>query len=65
MAITYGDRLTRFGTEYLETLFSSFWVTFTMLDPGEEKTAEQELTENLLSFIASFAGTLYGMHSHK
>lgn len=65
MAITYGDRLTRFGTEYLETLFSSFEVTFTMLDPGEEKTAEQELTENLLSIIASFAGTLYGMHSHK
>ena len=65
VAITYGDRLTRFGTEYLETLFSSLGVTFTMLDPGEEKTAEQELTEDLLSIIASFAGKLYGIRSHK
>ncbi len=65
VAVTSGDRLTRFGTEYLETLFSSFGVTFTILDPGEEKTAEQELVEDLFSIIASFAGKLYGMRSHK
>jgi len=65
VAIPSGDRLTRFGTEYLETLFTSFGVTFTILDPGEEKTAEQELTEDLFSIMASFAGKLYGMRSHK
>ena len=65
VAITYPDRLTRFGTEYLETLFTSFGVTFTVLDPTEEKTPEQELTEDLLSIIASFAGKLYGMRSPK
>jgi len=65
VVITDSDRLTRFGTEYLETLFSSFGVTFTILDPDEEKTPEQELTEDLLSIIASFAGKLYGMRSHK
>jgi putative resolvase len=65
VAITYPDRLTRFGTEYLETLFTSFGVTFSVLDPTEEKTAEQELTEDLLSIIASFAEKLYGMRSHK
>jgi putative resolvase len=65
VAITYSDRLTRFGTEYLETLFSSFGVTFTILDPGEEKTPEQELTEDLLSITTAFAGKLYGMRSHK
>ncbi len=65
VAITYPDRLTRFGTEYLETLFISFGVTFTILDPTEEKMPEQELTEDLLSIIASFAGKLYGMRSHK
>ena len=63
--ITYGDRLTRFGMEYVETLFSSFGVALTILDPGEEKTPEQELTEDLLSMIASFAGKLYGMRSQK
>ena len=65
VAITYPDRLTRFGTEYLETLFTSFGVTFTVLDPTGEKTPEQELTEDLLSIIASFAGKLYGMRSHQ
>jgi len=65
VAITSPDRLTRFGTEYLETLFTSFGVTFTVLDPTEEKTAAQELTEDLFSIIASFAGKLYGMRSHK
>lgn len=65
VAITYPDRLTRFGTEYVETLFTSFGVTFTVLDPTEEKTPEQELTEDLLSIMTSFAGKLYGMRSQK
>jgi putative resolvase len=65
VAITYGDRLTRFGMEYLEALFSSFGVALTILDPGEEKTPAQELTEDLLSLIASFAGKLYGKRSQK
>jgi putative resolvase len=42
VAITYEDRLTRFGQEYLETLFACFDVTLTVLEPGEEKTPEQE-----------------------
>ena len=65
VVITSGDRLTRFGTEYLEALFSSFGVALTILDPDEEKTPEQELVEDLLSIIASFAGKLYGMRSQK
>jgi excisionase family DNA binding protein len=65
VVITYEDRLTRFGQEYLETLFTCFGVTLTVLEPGEEKTPEQELTDDLLAFIASFSGRLYGMRSHK
>lgn len=65
VAITYQDRLTRFGQEYLETLFACFAVTLTVLEPGEEKTPEQELTDDLLALIASFSGRLYGMRSHK
>jgi putative resolvase len=63
--ITSGNRLTRFGTEYLETLFSSFGVALTVLAPEEDKTPEQEVTEDLLSIIASFAGELYGMRLQK
>lgn len=65
VVITYEDRLTRFGQEYLETLFACFGVTLTVLEPGTEKTPEQELTDDLLALIASFSGRLYGMRSHK
>ncbi len=65
IVVTYPDRLTRFGQEYLQALFDSFGVTLTVLDPGEDKTAEQELTDDLLALLASFSGRLYGMRSHK
>jgi predicted site-specific integrase-resolvase len=65
VAITYEDRLTRFGQEFLETLFSCFGVRLTVLEPGEEQTPEQELTDDLLALIASFSGRLYGMRSDK
>ena len=65
VAITYEDRLTRFGQDYLQTLFACFGVTLTVLDPGAERTPEQELTADLLSLIASFSGRLYGRRSHK
>src|SRR5437588_2446239 len=65
IVVTYPDRLTRFGQEYLQALFDSFGVTLTVLDPKEDQTAEQELTDDLLALIASFSGRLYGMRSHK
>ena len=65
VAITYEDRLTRFGQDYLQTLFACFGVTLRVLDPGAERTPEQELTADLLSLIASFSGRLYGRRSHK
>ncbi len=65
VVITYEDRLTRFGQEYLETLFACFGVTLTVLDPGEDKTPEQELRDDLLALIASISSRLYGMRSPK
>jgi putative resolvase len=40
-------------------------VTLTVLEPGAEKTPEQELTHDLLALIASFSGRMSGMRSHK
>jgi predicted site-specific integrase-resolvase len=65
IVITSADRLTRFGQEYLDVLFASFGVTLTILEPGAEKTPEQELTDDLLALIASISGQLYGMRSHR
>src|SRR5258706_3093457 len=65
VVVTCSDRLTRFGLSYLQTLFAGYGVTLTILHPGEEQTPDQELTEDLLAIIASFAGRLYGRRSHK
>jgi len=36
-----------------------------VLSPDEDKTPEQELTEDLLAILTSFAGRLYGLRSRK
>jgi excisionase family DNA binding protein len=63
--VTYPDRLTRFGHEYLAAFFASCGVTLTVLDAGENTTAEQELADDLVAVVASFSGRLYGMRSHQ
>ena len=65
VAVTFSDRLTRFGLSYLRALFSGYAVTLTMLAPDEDKTPEEELTQDLLAIIASLAGRLYGLRSRK
>jgi putative resolvase len=65
VVVTCSDRLTRFGLSYLRALFSGYAVTLTMLSPDEDKTPEEELTQDLLAIIASFAGRLYGVRSRK
>src|SRR5215510_9359611 len=51
VVVTCSDRLTRFGLSYLQALFSGYGVSLTMLHPDEDKTAEQELTDDLLALI--------------
>ncbi|MBB5254071.1 IS607 family transposase [Sulfurisphaera ohwakuensis] len=63
--ITYKDRLTRFGFEYLEEFFSTMGVKIEIVFGEEPKDATQELVEDLISIITSFAGKIYGMRSHK
>jgi excisionase family DNA binding protein len=65
VVVTFSDRLTRFGLSYLQRYFSGYGVTLTVLHPDDEKTPEQELTDDLLAIIASFAGRLYGLRSRK
>ncbi len=65
VVVTCSDRLTRFGLSYLQALFSGYGVTLTMLHPDEEKTPEEEVTQDLLAILASFAGRLYGLRSRK
>ena len=65
VVVTFSDRLTRFGLTYVQTLFSGYGVSLTVLSPDEDKTPEEELTQDLLVIITSFAGKLYGLRSHQ
>ncbi len=65
VVITYRDRLTRFGFEYLEYFFSQYGVKIEVVYGEEPKDAYQELVEDLITIVTSFAGKLYGMRSHK
>jgi len=65
VVITYKDRLTRFGFEYLEYFFRQYGVKIEVVYGEEPKDAYQELVEDLLAIVTSFAGKLYGMRSHK
>jgi predicted site-specific integrase-resolvase len=65
IVVTYRDRLTRFGFEYLEHFFKQFGVRIEVMFDEEPKNAYQELVEDLIEIITSFAGKLYGMRSHK
>ena len=64
--VTYRDRLTRFGFEYLETAFAAHDTQIIVVkNADDEKSVEQELVEDLMSLMASFSGKLYGLRSHK
>ena len=65
VVITYKDRLTRFGFEYLEYFFRQHGVRIEVVYGEEPKDAYQELVEDLIAIVTSFAGKLYGLRSHK
>ena len=62
--VTYCDRLTRFGFNYLESMFNAKGVEIIVVkQQTEEMSVEQELMNDMMSLIASFSGKLYGMRS--
>jgi excisionase family DNA binding protein len=65
IVMTYRDRLTRFGFEYLEYLFRQYGVRVEAVLGEEPKEAHQELLEDLVEVVNSFAGRLYGLRSRR
>ena len=63
--VTYEDRLTRFGFSYLERYFDCYGVTVTVIEDETDKSAQEELVNDLIKLVASFSGKLYGMRSSK
>jgi len=65
VVVTYRDRLTRFGFEYLEYFFKQYVVRTEVAFGEEPEDAHQELVKDLIEVVTSFAGKLYGMRSHR
>ncbi|ESQ24726.1 MAG: DNA binding domain, excisionase family [uncultured Acidilobus sp. JCHS] len=65
VVVAYRDRLTRFGLEYLEYFFRQYGVRVEAVLGEEPKDARQELVEDLIEIVNSFAGKLYGLRSRR
>jgi len=65
VVVGFKDRLTRFSFRYLEHFFASHGVRIEVVNGEERKDAHQELVEDLIALVSSFAGKLYGIRSRK
>ena len=63
--ISYKDRLTRFGFEYLEDFFASYGVEIICLEQKEEISEQQEMIDDMIALVTSFSGKIHGKRSWK
>lgn len=60
--VTHEDRLARFGVGWLKRLFAVYGVTVEVLHP-KKLGGRDELLEDFVSLVITFAGRLYGVRS--
>ncbi|MFD7606174.1 IS607 family transposase [Streptomyces mirabilis] len=60
--VTHEDRLARFGVGWLKQLFAVYGVTLEVLHP-KKSGRRDELLDDFVSLVTTFAGRLYGMRS--
>jgi excisionase family DNA binding protein len=65
VVVAHEDRLTRFGFEYLKTLFNALGVELFVAFEEEPKDYRQELVEDFVEIVTSFAARIYGKRSRK
>ncbi|BAB66124.1 IS607-like element ISSto12 family transposase [Sulfurisphaera tokodaii] len=65
VVVAYKDRLTRFGFDYLVELFKAYGVGVVVAFQEEPKDYMQELVEDFVEIVRSFASRIYGHRSHK
>jgi len=65
VVIAYKDRLTRFGFEYLKMLFNVLGVDVYVAFQEEPRDYLQELVEDFVEIVTSFASRIYGKRSSK
>ena len=58
--VEYRDRLARFGFEYLNLFVTAFGGRVETLETADDKTANEELVEDLMAIVTSFSARIYG-----
>ena len=62
--VATNDRLARFNFEFFEWLFSQFGCELFCVNRKEEKSEEQELSEDIMSIITVFAAKYHGKRKY-
>ena len=65
IVVTFKDRLTRFGLEFIVQYCALFNVAIIALKNSLGKSVQQELVDDMMSLIACFSGKLYGLRSQQ
>ncbi len=64
VVVEFRDRLTRFGFDYLKRYFESHGIKMEVVEETEKGYME-ELVEDFVGIVISFAGRIYGKRSQK
>jgi predicted site-specific integrase-resolvase len=64
VVVAYKDKLTRFGFEYLVELFKAYGANVVVAFQ-DDKDYVQELVEDFVEIVKSFASRIYGHRSHR
>ena len=65
VVISHKDRLTRFGFGYLKTIFSKYNTEIEIINLEDEKSFQDELSEDLIAIIHHFSMKFYGKRKNK
>ena len=65
VVISHKDRLTRFGFGYLETIFKMYNTEIEIINLEDDKSFQEELTEDLIAIIYHFSMKFYGKRKNQ
>ncbi len=61
VVVSFKDRLTRFGFEYVRRYFASHGASIAVARQAATRTMQDELVEDLIAIVTSFSGRVHGM----
>lgn len=65
VVISHKDRLTRFGFGYLETIFKMYNTEIEIINLEDDKSFQEELTEDLIAIFHHFSMKFYGKRKNQ